>query len=528
MMVIDKIKTKQLVIRYGQYILLLFAFFSMNMVLAQSKSKVFFEQADAFKFDKNIGEDVQRLIGHVIIRQDSTLFYCDSAWLNDKTNSFEAFSKVHIHVNDTVNVFSDRLIYNGNTKIAELFDHVKLLDKNTVLTTEHLIYNRITKTALYDAGGKIVNKENTLTSVIGLYFTPIRTFHFRKDVVLVNPDNETYSDTLIYNTNTEIAYFTGPTVIRSEDNIIYTENGWYDTKNDLSKLNERPRISNMEQIIEADSLYYNNALSSGIAYGRVHITDTVHNMIIEGNYGEFWDKRGKAFITDSVMAITYDETDSLYIHADTFWVYFDKERQAKMMSAYFGVRFFRNNLQGKCDSLVYRMNDSTIHLYREPILWSGKNQLTADSISITIVKNEVDSLVMYNSAFIISRDSTDTFNQIKGKNMVAYFKHNELASIHVDGNAQTVYFVREDDGYLIGINLAEASTMQIRVKDNEVQNISYQSSPTETMYPQDKLSSKQTVLKGFIWQNYLRPKKKEDIFKHPEKLEIEKEKSVKD
>ena len=509
---------KQLKNHPGRFLLFLAVMLSIAQVTAQTKSKVFIEQADASKYNENISKGMQRLIGHVIIRQDSTLFYCDSAWLNSKTNSFEAFNNVHIRVNDTVSVYCDRLIYNGDTKIAELFDHVKLLDRNTILTTEHLIYNRITKTALYDAGGKIVNKENTLTSVIGLYFTPIRTFHFRKDVVLVNPDQETYSDTLIYNTNTEIAYFVGPTVIRSEENTIYCENGWYDTKNDLSKLNRRPRISNTEQIIVADSLDYDNALSSGKAYGRVEITDTVHNLIIQGNYGEFWDKRGKAFVTDSVVAITFDEKDSLFIHADTFWVHFDKERQAKMMSAYYGVRFFRTNLQGKCDSLVYRVSDSTIRLYEAPVLWSGKNQLTADSISIAIVNNQVDSLVMYNSAFIISKDSTDTFNQIKGKNMVAYFKRNELTSIDVDGNAQTVYFVREDDGFLIGINLAEASTMQIRVSNNEVQNIIYHSSPTETMYPQDKVSNKQTILKGFIWQEYLRPRKKQDIFLTPKVL----------
>jgi len=73
---------------------------------------------------------------------------------------------------------------------------------------------------------------------------------------------------------------------------------------------------------------------------------------------------------------------------------------------------------------------------------------------------------MYNSSFIISTDTLETYNQIKGKNMVGYFRNNELVKINVDGNAQTVYYVREDDGYLIGINLAESSTMTIRLKDN--------------------------------------------------------------
>jgi hypothetical protein len=128
---------------------------------------------------------------------------------------------------------------------------------------------------------------------------------------------------------------------------------------------------------------------------------------------------------------------------------------------------------------------------------------------------------MYNSAFIISRDTTDTFNQIKGKTMIAYFKNNELSSINVNGNAQTVYFIREEDGYLIGVNLAESSTMFIRVNKNEIQNISYQTAPEEVMYPPEKVSNQQTVLKGFSWQEYLRPKNKLDIYRQPKKIGLE-------
>ncbi len=487
-------------------------FFILTNIIAQQKSRVNIEHADAFKYDAKFGKDIQRLIGHVVIRQDSTLFYCDSAYINEVKNSFEAFSNVHIKVNDTVDVYGSRLLYSGNTKIAELFDSVKLIDKNTVLTTDHLIYNRISKTALYDVGGRIVNKENILVSKSGLYFTSTRTFHFRKDVVLTNPDQETYSDTLIYNTNNETAYFLGPTVIRGKESVIYCEDGWYDTKNDLSKLVKRPSITNADQTITADSLYYDNNTFFGKAMGHVQIVDTLYKVIITGKRGELWDKEGMSYVTDSAVAITYDDSDSLFIHADTMWLNFDKDRKAKMMRAYFGVRFYRKNLQGKCDSLSYDMSDSTIRMYDEPVIWSGKNQLTADSIAIAISGNKVDSLMMYNTAFIVSKDTIDTFNQIRGKNMVAYFVRNELAKINVVGNAQTIYYVREEDGYLIGIDLAESSSMTVRIKNSEIQTISYQSSVDEDMFPEKELPKEQKKLKNFSWQRELRPENKMDIF----------------
>lgn len=496
-----------------KYILVIVSLiFAVQITMAQNKSKVRIEHADAYKYNAKFGKDVQRLIGNVVIKQDSTLFYCDSAYINESKNNFEAFKNVHIKVNDTVDVYGDRLLYDGNTKVAELFDSVKLVDKNTVLTTDHLIYNRITKTALYDVGGTIVNADNVLVSEYGLYYTATRTFHFRTDVVLTNPDQETYSDTLIYNTNNETAYFRGPTVIRGKESIIYCENGWYDTKNDLSKLVKRPKITNKEQSINADSLFYDNKTMFGKAMGNVQIIDTLHKVILSGKKGEFWDEKGLSYVTDSALAISYDGTDSLFIHSDTMWLHFDEDRQAKVLKAYYGVRFFREKLQGKCDSLAYSMVDSTIRLYYEPVIWSGKNQLTADSISIAVSGNKVDSLMMYNTAFIVNRDSTSTYNQIRGKNMVAYFTKNDLTRIDVSGNSQTVYYVREEDGYLIGIDIAESSGMVIRMKDSEIQTISYHTSVDEDMFPEKDLTEEETKLKNFSWQNLIRPSSKYDIF----------------
>lgn len=479
---------------------------------AQKKSTIKVERTDIQRYDASLGKNKERLIGGVIFKQEGTRFFCDSAHLNRKKNNFEAFGNVHIVVNDTLDIYGDRLHYNGDTKVAELFDSIRLIDKNTVLTTEHMVYNRNTKVAYYDVGGTIINKDNTLVSKKGYYTTSTKIFYFREDVVLTNPDSETYSDTLIYNTNTEVAYFHGPTVIRGEESIIYTEDGWYDTRNDLSKLMKRPSINNSEQTITADSLIYNNLIYYGQAYGNVIISDTVHDVLIKGKYGEMWDTKGISYITDSAVAITYDNYDSLYIHSDTMWVHFDEEKNAKRLISYYDVKFFRDDMQGLCDSLVYTMNDSTIRLYDLPVLWSGDNQLTADSIAIVIQNNQADSLIMNNSAFIISLDTLDTYNQIKGKNMIGYFKDNELATVNVDGNAQTVYFVREEDGFLIGVNRAESSTMTIRLKDNKLNTITYKTQAKEIMYPESELPASDKELKGFTWREATRPRKVMDIF----------------
>ncbi len=499
------------------FFIIFFSFLLWNFpihVFSQNKTIVHIEHADYLKYNAKLGRDIQRLIGHVKLRQDSVLFYCDSAYLNDKKRNFEAFGSVHIIVNDTVDVYGDRMHYEGKSRVAELFENVKLVDKKTVLTTEHLIFNRNTQIAFYDNNGVIVSDSNHLTSKRGYYNTETKIFYFRKNVVLKNPDQETYSDTLIYNSIIETAYFQGPTVIRGKESTIYCERGWYDTKRDFSKLTKRPSIWSSEQTITADSLEYNNAIYYGEAFGNVIIHDTVRNVMVEGKTGKLWDKKGVSYVTDSALAITYDEhdNDTMFMHGDSLYMYFDKKRNAKKMLAYFKVKFYRQDMQGQCDSLAYLMKDSTIGLYHNPVLWSGKNQLTADTIIIYVSGNRIDSLQLINNAFIVSLDSTDTFNQIKGKKMVGYFVRNELKTINVDGNAESVYYVREDDGYLIGVNKEEASFMQIRLDKNKVSSIKYIEQITEVMYPEKEIPADVKRLKGFAWKDDSRPKSKRDIY----------------
>lgn len=479
---------------------------------AQERTVIHIEQARKANYDARLGRDIQRLIGDVIMRQDSTLFYCDSAYLNEVTRHFEAFGHVHIELSDTLNIYGDRLIYNSDTRVAEMFDNVRLIDNKTVLETHYLIYNRITELATYPDHGVITNEDNVLKSQKGYYQTNIKEFYFRHDVEMISPDYTAYSDTLVYNNESEIAWFYGPTVIRGEESTIYLDYGWYDTRKDHAHVYKRGRIESLEQTITADTLFYDRKHGYGEGIGRVVVTDTANQMIVRGGVSRMWEKEGRSFVTQKPLAINYDQTDSLYIHADTLFLMFDQDRKARSMLAYYRVKMFRDDLQGKCDSLVYHISDSTIRMYNRPVLWSEENQLTADSIHMAVVNNVVDSLIMYNTAFIISRDTIEGFNQIKGKDMIGYFTNGELTRVFVNGNAETIYWVREEDANLIGINLAVASTMTIFLEDNQIVGITYKQLPKEVMYPKSELPDAERKLRGFVWLEDWRPKKKEDIF----------------
>jgi len=186
-----------------------------------------------------------------------------------------------------------------------------------------------------------------------------------------------------------------------------------------------------------------------------------------------------------------------------------------MLYAFHKVRFFRNDLQGVCDSLIYNFGDSTASLRQSPVIWSGENQLFADSITMWMTKHEADSMMLYNTSFIISKATrADKFNQVKGKNMTGYFRDNELFKVRVLSNAETIYYVDEDNGKPIGLNYATSSELEIFIKDKQVYRIKYIGKPQEWLKPEKSVKPQEQQLRGFEWKEDVRPKDRYDIFRN--------------
>lgn len=481
-------------------------------VMAQSRKKIRLIQADEAVYDKTLGEDVQRIIGNAVFEHEGAFMYCDSAHLNNANNSMKAYSRVHIKSSDTLHLYGDSIYYNGDTKIAEVFSHVKLIDNKTILTTDKLLFDRNTGIASYTTGGHMVNEGNTLDSRRGYYHTNTKDFFFRLKVVLTNPDYVMNCDTLEYNTQSKISKFKGPTTIKGKDTDIYAENGWYNTSTDISEFNENARVRNGDQILTGDSLYYERTNGFGKAFKNIIVIDTVQDVIIYGQYAVYDKSLGYTMITDRAEAHILEDNDTLYMHSDTMKATFDTAQNTKELYAYYHMKFFKSNMQGMADSLIYIFADSTLKLHKQPVLWTEGNQLTADSIFVLTGKKSIKKMFLYNSAFLVSKDTTG-YNQVKGRDMTGYFNNNELSLIEVKGNAETIYWVREDDGSLTGINKAFSSNLDIRLTDRKIRKITYLSKPTATLYPEGDLKSNDLLLKDFKWHGDQRPLNRYDIFK---------------
>lgn len=500
--------------RFGCLLALIF-FTAPLRSSAQEQKKIEILQAGSLEGIRRGEEEVRRLIGDVIFRQDDTYMYCDSALFFEAGNSIDAFGSVRIE-GPKAKLSGDVLHYLGNQRIANMTGKsVTLSDGKMTLTTTKLDYDLERDIGEYHVGGKVVDKDNVLTSRKGYYYASERMVYFRDSVKLNNTKFRLYSDTLQYNTVSEVSYFLGATHIYStgsDSGTIYCEYGWYDTRTGKAWFSRNASIQSRSNIMRGDSLLYDRNRQTGRAWNNVSVSDTAQGVIISGDYAWMDELKGYSFVTGKSMLTKVFETDSLFLHADTLYAEQDTAAKQKTYYAYRHVRIYKPDLQGQCDSLVYTTSDSSVNFYGRPVLWSQKNQLTAKHIRLQIANKKPDRIFMTAESFMISMEDSVRYNQIKGKDMTGIFRDNSLYRLDVSGNGQSVYYIRNAKKQITGVNQADCSDMSIFVKENSITRISLLQNPDATLYPVKSVSPAEMLLKDFAWHTKLQPQSKEDIF----------------
>jgi len=648
-----------------------------QMLLAQEEApadtvkRIMVDHADLAEYIQEGDGVIQRFLKNnrqVELRQGETFMYCDTAIIFDE-NQLIAYGKVLIQQGDSVNVFSDSLVYQGDVKIADLYGDVALTSGTSQLFTEQLNYDLNTKIAIYESGAILKNDSTTLISKKGRYAVNEKQAFFKDSVYVVSPDFTLRSDTLEYNTEDKTVFFVGPTVIRQDDARIYCESGFYDTqeriavfeqnaeyikenqnavadvirydgnskeiilegnaqfvdgaqfaKADIIRVEEETEITTLignaeyrdssqvvtsdvirydavneaimtegrsevvdeDQILVADKIDYAKERGVGIATGNVVWTDTSDQITIVCEEAEY--KKGSDYLKaygNRPMLISVMDGDSLFMTADTL-VSFQQMKyadpntisqpdsllqmdslsvltdslsqvdslysepeidltlpdsltldslgldsmvvdsidlielgppidSARVMLAYADVRIFKSDLQAVCDSLVYDTKDSIFYFFQDPVIWSDTTQFFADSIQMTMQNEQIHRIFMRKDALIINSTDEVFFNQIKGKDITAYFAENEVKKMHVEGNAESVYYAQNDSMEYIGVNKTVCSEMWVLFTEGELTDIRFYEQPQATLFPMQQVNHNSLRLENFKWIIERRPNSVEDL-----------------
>lgn len=481
-------------------------------------TRVYLEHANELSYDMyGKHPDAQFVKGKVSFLHKGARLTCDSALYYQQSNSFEAFGHVRMRQGDTLNLVSEYAYYDGNDEMCEVRRNVVLTHRKTKLYCDSLNYDRMYGIGYFFEGGKLIDGATTLTSDWGQYNTSDREAVFYYNVRLKNKTSVTEGDTLYYDTRTSRAHVVGPSKITTKEDVIITDNGYYDSRSDKTELYSRSTINRKDgKTITADSLTHDS--KSGISQGFTNVvfTDTVNKSGFLGDYVYYDENTGYGYATKNAIAIDYSQGDTLYAHGDTMKLItynIDTDSVYRKVYGYPHCRFYRSDMQGVCDSMVMCTQDSTIIMYKDPILWSDGRQILGEEIRAYMQDSTIRFAHIIGHALSVDMHSDSThFDQVSSKEMKSWFTDGKLRMNQAEGNVRTIYYAIDSaDSAYIGLNYLETDTMRMYISPERRMEKIWACKHEGTMYPITQIPPEKYYVPDYAWFDYVRPLSKDDI-----------------
>ncbi len=521
--------------------------------------------------------------GQVQLRQDDITLESDSTQFYSAQNFAKAFGNVYINQGDTLDIYANNGEYFGNEQQATLIGEVSMQNGPYSLNTERLDYDLAGEIATYRQGGELQDTSSVLTSKKGKYFAAEERAVFWDSVVLVTKDQQIETDSLNYDMTTGVAEFNGPTKIIEGERTINTTKGWYNTKTGKAQFESKPVIEDEKIRFESEFLDYGGedgktvakggiyfldkekqvelraqeaTLTEGdttYARGKVHVIDLKEGYELEAdeadilqNSNDFFARgnakvghreketelladdlqyhEGKGYILarDKPFLTSVYEGDSVFMIAETIEG-FRQERENDTTYNFVAnkrLKLYKSDIQAVADSSYFNALDSTLTLFKNPVIWADSSQMTADTIKFFIENRTIDRIELRNRAYIIQEIDSGLYDQIKGRNIDAFFVDKKIDNMLVDGNAETIYYLRDDDNAFIGVNEMKCGRIRVKFKEEKIEEIFWLNKPEGTTHPFQDIDPTTFLLPGFVWRAGEQPLSKYDLLRASGRLEV--------
>ena len=524
-------------------------------------------------------KDFAVLRGKVVIAQgDSVKAFADSAHYNAVTKISDLFGNV-VLINGQQQLFTERLRYDMGNKIATyttgatmtngksqvvsrrghyfveqkevyLKGDVVVTDPEFTMRTDTMTFNTEAQLVRFVAPTLISQRGSKIYTESGFYDMNLDFAEFDKnpqyekdgqfgrarkmryqggelkeytlegDAHIEKPAKGEIAeaDVIRYNANDEKTMLRGNAHFRDSTRDIQGAEIRYDTRNKSYQLTGRGRVSDPPNIIEADSLDFNDVLGNGLALGSVVWQDTSSDYTVLSwrmdynktsqylnAFGAFGAKgAGGRPIMKSLI-----DRDTMFMSADTLTSFKpDSASDVRQLIAHQDVRIFKSDLQAVCDSLTYSSADSIFWFYKldkQPLIWSDTSQFSGDTIKMLLKNKKLDRLWLRQNAMVVNSEDGILFNQIKGRNSTVFFRDDQAREMLVEGNAQAVYYAVDDKQAYIGLNETACSEMRLFFGDNKVESIKFYQQPSGKFIPMKQAGTDTKKLDGFFWERERRP-----------------------
>lgn len=270
------------------------------------------------------GTSYRKVTGPARFLHNDTYLICDTALWNVAAEVIEAIGNVKILQEQTV-LTSDNLTYLIPQDLAQFRGSVvQLQDKDlNTLRTKYLDYNTKDSVAVFQGGGAMKDKDGqVIESNTGVYDSKTSLFTFSDNVNMFTDSIFVKSTRMEYNTRTGMAVFGHGTNAWKEDNMLSSDAGWYDRARELFLFNDNVHGLSPDKEGWADSLFFYRNTMDVELLGHAQVTDTVNKASALAGRIAYTDSLSKVVLTrvPAIVGVTGEDgqpSDTLYFGADT-------------------------------------------------------------------------------------------------------------------------------------------------------------------------------------------------------------------
>lgn len=500
----------------------------------------------------DLKQNVVDAIGNVKIIQGKTILSGDKVhYLADSSLAQVRGSLVELLDKDSNRLRTNYLDYNTKDSIAYFYNGGSMMDKSgkviesfygyyhskierfkflqkvemttdsMVLKSDSLAYWSAVNRVDFLGSTYAWQEDGFLSAMSGWYDRDKEHYNFERSAYLLNKENEVWAERILYmNDSSRAELFNNVQILdTAQSMIIFSDYAKYRGEPVYAELYKNPSIAyySIEDGVK-DTLFF---AADTIKYKTVsrNSVDSLSYKAFLKRYQEskrdpIAEMYGKKVSTppplkkgeEVEIEITAEETavEETAVEEtakDTLYRYIDANKN---------VRFFRSNLQGRSDSLSFNSIDSIIRLYKNPVIWSEDNQFTSDSIQIVISEKRLKKADLMSNAFVISKEDSIHFNQIKATDISAYFQNGELSRFDAFGGVSVLFFIAEDS-IITTMNQKESRAMKAIIQDKQISKVWYYENVQSDAYPIIDLDKSKKRLRGFKLRLSERPLSRLDV-----------------
>jgi lipopolysaccharide export system protein LptA len=491
--------------------------------------------------------------------------------MNARIGTYEQGGKL---VNGHSVLTSQEGFYYADTKDVYFKKNVVMIDPEYTLSTDTLLYNTESKIATIVAPTTINDGKTIMYATSGEYNTESGQGNFDSRPTIQDSTATITADRIIMDKKTGFAYATGNMIYRdtAQKMTLLSNYGTVNQKEKTVLATQHPLMIMERQkdtlYITADTLY-SGIVKKDTSTKKPTVIDVVDSSLAitiqkdsikidsAGSHNAFALKLDSALNKDTVIKDIALKPDSATITKDTALLQIRKglalkpktadslglklktadslvlkpkapdslalklptdtsstpkdTTETRYLMAWHNVRIFSDSLQGVSDSLYYSSKDSIFRFYKQPVLWATGTQLTGDTIFLYIKNQTADKILLDQNGLIVKEAGKELYNQIKGNQITGYFVGQTLDWMHVDGNAESIYYIKDDDGAFISVNKTLSGIINIYFRNSELHHVTFIKDPEGTMFPFSQRPLDQLLLENFHWEIKRRPKTKYEL-----------------